>query len=409
MLALGNGGSATDAMDLVADLHAAPQGWPARRAIDLTEDPSIITAIANDIGIEEIFQRQVIAYGRPGDVAVALSTSGNSLNIIEALAEARKREMLTVALVGYDGGRVAAEGLADHVVVTRSQHIPRIQEAQASAYHVLRELIELVETGLSDRRRVTARVSGTVQGVGFRPFVFRLATQLGLAGHVLNDERGVVVEVEGGPGAVEELLRRLASEAPPLASVESVDASEIDPTGETAFRILASERSGEPEALVSPDTATCSDCLAELFDPADRRHRYPFINCTNCGPRFTIVRGVPYDRPATTMAGFEMCPACRAEYDDPLDRRFHAQPNACPVCGPRATLVDASGAPADASGGRRRDRRGRGDARRRRDARRQGDRRVPPRVPRRRRGRGGGSPRPQASRGQAVRPHGAEP
>ncbi len=143
VLALGNGGSATDAMDLVADLHAAPQGWPARRAIDLTEDPSIITAIANDIGIEEVFQRQVIAYGRPGDVAVALSTSGNSLNIIEALEEARRREMATIAFVGYDGGRVAAEGLADHVVVTRSQHIPRIQEAQASAYHVLRELIEL--------------------------------------------------------------------------------------------------------------------------------------------------------------------------------------------------------------------------------------------------------------------------
>jgi D-sedoheptulose 7-phosphate isomerase len=147
LLAFGNGGSATDAMDLVADLRAAPQGWPARRAIDLTEDPSILTAIANDIGIEEVFQRQVIAYGRAGDAAVALSTSGNSLNIIEALAEARSREMLTIALVGYDGGRVADEGLADHVLVTRSQHIPRIQEAQASAYHVLRELIELVEVG----------------------------------------------------------------------------------------------------------------------------------------------------------------------------------------------------------------------------------------------------------------------
>jgi D-sedoheptulose 7-phosphate isomerase len=145
VLAFGNGGSATDAMDLVADLRSAPQGWPARRAIDLTEDPSIITAIANDIGIEEIFQRQVIAYGRPGDVAVALSTSGNSLNLIEALAEARRRELATIALVGYDGGRIAADGLADHVIVTRSQHIPRIQEAQASAYHVLRELIELAE------------------------------------------------------------------------------------------------------------------------------------------------------------------------------------------------------------------------------------------------------------------------
>jgi D-sedoheptulose 7-phosphate isomerase len=144
LLAFGNGGSATDAMDLVADFRAAPQGWPARRAIDLTEDPAIITAIANDIGVEEIFQRQVIAYGRGGDVAVALSTSGNSLDIIEALAAARERDLVTIALVGYDGGRIAAEGLADHVIVTRSQHIPRIQEAQASAYHVLRELTELV-------------------------------------------------------------------------------------------------------------------------------------------------------------------------------------------------------------------------------------------------------------------------
>src|SRR5204863_2833410 len=112
--------------------------------------------------------------------------------------------------------------------------------------------------------------------------------------------------------------------------------------GESGFRILASERAGEPDAPVSPDTATCADCLAELFDPSDRRYRYPFINCTDCGPRFTIVRGVPYDRPLTTMAGFEMCARCRAEYDDPLDRRFHAQPNACPECGPRAWLVEGS-------------------------------------------------------------------
>jgi D-sedoheptulose 7-phosphate isomerase len=144
LLAFGNGGSATDAMDLVADLRAAPQGWPARRAIDLTEDPAILTAIANDIGVEEIFQRQVIAYGRAGDVAVALSTSGNSLNLIEALAEARRRDLATVAFVGYDGGRIAGGSLADYVIVTRSQHIPRIQEAQASGYHVLRELVEMV-------------------------------------------------------------------------------------------------------------------------------------------------------------------------------------------------------------------------------------------------------------------------
>ena len=142
LLALGNGGSATDAMDAVADLLSPPHGWPARAALDLTADPAILTAIANDVGVEPIFQRQVIAYGRAEDALVALSTSGNSANVIAALAEARGRGLLTVALVGYDGGRVASERLADHVIVTRSEHIPRIQEAQASAWHVLRELIE---------------------------------------------------------------------------------------------------------------------------------------------------------------------------------------------------------------------------------------------------------------------------
>jgi D-sedoheptulose 7-phosphate isomerase len=142
LLALGNGGSATDAMDAVADFRGPPGDWQARPALDLTEDSAILTAVANDVGVEEIFQRQVIAYGRAGDALLALSTSGNSGNVIEALAEARRRGLVTVAMVGYDGGRVTSEGLADHVVVTRSEHIPRIQEAQASAYHVLRELVE---------------------------------------------------------------------------------------------------------------------------------------------------------------------------------------------------------------------------------------------------------------------------
>ncbi len=192
-------------------------------------------------------------------------------------------------------------------------------------------------------RRVAVRVRGTVQGVGFRPFAYRLAEELELGGFVLNDERGVAVEVEGDAERVGEFLRRLAADAPSLARVEAVVPTEIEATGERRFQILASERSGEPEALVLPDIATCADCLAELFDPADRRYRYPFINCTNCGPRFTIVRAVPYDRAATTMAGFEMCAPCRAEYEDPEDRRFHAQPNACPDCGPHARLVAADG------------------------------------------------------------------
>jgi len=194
------------------------------------------------------------------------------------------------------------------------------------------------------RRRVAARVEGTVQGVGFRPHVYRLARELGLSGYVRNDERGVALEVEGEAAAVNSFLARLASEAPPLARVERVLTDERELAGKEGFSIVESERAGEPRAPVTPDTATCDDCLAELFDPGDRRHRYPFVNCTNCGPRFTIVRGVPYDRPLTTMAGFEMCDRCRAEYEDPLDRRFHAQPNACPVCGPSAWVADASAA-----------------------------------------------------------------
>jgi hydrogenase maturation protein HypF len=196
---------------------------------------------------------------------------------------------------------------------------------------------------VATRRRVRARVEGTVQGVGFRPFVHRLAGAHRLAGWVRNDERGVVLEVEGEPAAVALFLERLADEAPPLATVERVATEELPARGDEGFSIVASESRGRPDALVSSDSATCADCLRELFDPADRRHRYPFINCTNCGPRFTIVRGVPYDRPLTTMADFEMCAACRSEYDDPGDRRFHAQPNACARCGPTLRLGDARG------------------------------------------------------------------
>ena len=190
-----------------------------------------------------------------------------------------------------------------------------------------------------DRRRTRVRVHGTVQGVGFRPYVYRLAGELGLAGFVFNDARGVVAEVEGPGAAVEAFLARLAPEAPPLAMVEDVAAEERAVCGADAFVILESPRGEAPDAPVTPDTAVCAECLHELRDPGDRRFRYPFINCTNCGPRFTIVRGVPYDRPLTTMAAFAMCAACRAEYEDPADRRFHAQPNACPACGPS---VDAA-------------------------------------------------------------------
>jgi hydrogenase maturation protein HypF len=191
------------------------------------------------------------------------------------------------------------------------------------------------------RRRAQARVEGTVQGVGFRPYVHRLAGELGLAGYVLNDAHGVLVEVEGDGDGVDEFLARLGPDAPPLAVVERVVVSDRAAVGETEFVIRPSPRGETADAPVTPDSATCQDCLRELFDPDDRRYRYPFINCTNCGPRFTIVRGIPYDRPFTTMAGFRMCERCRAEYDDPGNRRFHAQPNACPECGPSVSLLDA--------------------------------------------------------------------
>jgi hydrogenase maturation protein HypF len=198
---------------------------------------------------------------------------------------------------------------------------------------------------VAGRARLRVRVTGTVQGVGFRPYVYRLAGELSLGGFVLNDTYGVLIEVEGMDEQVDRFLARLPSDAPPLAVVEHVVSEAVAPSGDRTFAIRDSVGGEVPDAPVTPDTATCEDCLRELFDPADRRFRYPFINCTNCGPRFTIVRGVPYDRPLTTMASFMMCAACRAEYEDPTDRRFHAQPNACPACGPSLSLLAFDGQP----------------------------------------------------------------
>ena len=193
------------------------------------------------------------------------------------------------------------------------------------------------------RRRARVRVEGTVQGVGFRPYVYRLARELSLAGYVRNDSSGVLLEVEGRTDCVERFLARLAPEAPALAVIERIASEQLEPGGARRFEIIASAAGERPQAPVTPDSATCPDCLRELFDPADRRFRYPFINCTNCGPRFTIVRGIPYDRPLTTMAAFRMCAECLREYEDPADRRFHAQPNACSVCGPSLRVLDPGG------------------------------------------------------------------
>ncbi len=196
---------------------------------------------------------------------------------------------------------------------------------------------------MNGRVRREIRVHGVVQGVGFRPFVHTLATRLGLTGFVTNDESGVHIEVEGPPTFVERFVPALLAERPPLAIVDALSTRELAPVGDTSFAIRRSTAGGPRRTLVSPDVATCEDCLGELTDPADRRFRYPFTNCTNCGPRFTISRDVPYDRAATTMDGFEMCPRCRAEYADPHDRRFHAQPVCCPACGPRLRLLDRDG------------------------------------------------------------------
>jgi len=195
--------------------------------------------------------------------------------------------------------------------------------------------------------RYRIHVRGTVQGVGFRPFIYRLARDEALAGWVRNDSTGVVIEVEGQAERVARFLERLAAEAPPVADIAEVSHEAVAPEGAAAFEIARSERLPDALAEIPPDLGLCDDCRREMLDPADRRHLYPFINCTNCGPRFTIAESLPYDRPFTSMKPFTMCPDCQREYDDPADRRFHAQPNACWACGPRLALLDASGTQVD--------------------------------------------------------------
>jgi hydrogenase maturation protein HypF len=182
------------------------------------------------------------------------------------------------------------------------------------------------------------RVRGIVQGVGFRPFVFGLATRYKLSGFVLNDSEGVLIEAEGSADTLNTFCQAIRAEAPPLARVESIEIVPIQPARSDHFEIQHSVSAAQRATLIAPDSTTCADCLQELFDPADRRYYYPFLNCTNCGPRFTIIGDIPYDRPNTTMRSFAMCAQCQAEYDDPRNRRFHAQPNACPACGPQLTL-----------------------------------------------------------------------
>src|SRR6266545_7221818 len=192
--------------------------------------------------------------------------------------------------------------------------------------------------------RLRVVIRGAVQGVGFRPFVYRLATELGLAGWVNNSPQGVFIGVEGDQVELKSFLLRIEREKPPRSFIQNLESSFLDPKGFTGFEIRESDSAGEKTALVLPDIAVCPDCLNDISGPNNRRHRYPFTNCTNCGPRFSIIESLPYDRANTTMKKFVMCAECAEEYENPLDRRFHAQPNACPKCGPRVQLWDDSGA-----------------------------------------------------------------
>jgi hydrogenase maturation protein HypF len=183
-------------------------------------------------------------------------------------------------------------------------------------------------------------VNGIVQGVGFRPFVFQLAAAHHLCGRVSNTSNGVSIHVEGLSRAIEAFVRELTEHPPPLAHITHISTTETPLKAYQDFSIRQSRAFGQRFTLISPDVATCDDCLKEMLNPDDRRYLYPFINCTNCGPRYTIIDDIPYDRPKTSMRHFQMCGQCQAEYDDPMDRRFHAQPNACPVCGPMLKLLD---------------------------------------------------------------------
>ena len=190
--------------------------------------------------------------------------------------------------------------------------------------------------------KVKITIRGVVQGVGFRPFIYRLATELGIKGWIINSSQGVFIEAESDRATLEKFINKIETDRPKNSFIQSFEHSWLDPEGFKAFEIRDSLEAGSKTALVLPDISTCSDCLEEIFDPHNRRYLYPFTNCTNCGPRFSIIKDLPYDRRYTTMGEFEMCDKCRSEYTDPLDRRFHAEPTACPDCGPQVKLLDGN-------------------------------------------------------------------
>ncbi|MDJ0462611.1 carbamoyltransferase HypF [Streptomyces sp. H27-C3] len=273
--------------------------------------------------------------GIPGRVVETVDGYADQLVLVDVEGARRRVNIGMLDTPPADG---------DWVLLHMGFAVEVIDEAQARKALSGLEMMGQARPGRVRRR---FEVHGVVQGVGFRPFVYATASDLALSGTVANTSAGVVAEVEGEAAAVEAFGRRLRADAPPLAVVESVLASEQPTRGGTEFTIENSTDDGGTRTLVSPDIATCRDCLDEMRSPENRRFRHPFITCTNCGPRFTIITGTPYDRAATTMAAFGMCAACRQEYDDPADRRFHAQPIACHECGPRLELIRKDG-PSDA-------------------------------------------------------------
>ncbi|BCJ45916.1 carbamoyltransferase [Actinoplanes ianthinogenes] len=276
--------------------------------------------------------------GIPGRVLSVLPGNAGQLALVDVVGAERQVNI----------GMLDAPPAPDDWVLIHLGFAVEIIDAERAARAL--GALELIGRPRDDAARIRRRytVSGLVQGVGFRPFAYAVAGELALAGSVVNTVDGVVVEVEGDAGAVHEYGRRLRDRPPPLALVTAVRAEPLPAEGGTGFTIGASGSAAPARTLASPDVAICADCLAELHDPADRRHRHPFISCVNCGPRFTIIESLPYDRATTTMAGFPMCAACEAEYRDPADRRFHAQPIACPDCGPRLELIAPAGAPTGA-------------------------------------------------------------
>lgn len=270
--------------------------------------------------------------GIPGQVIELLDGYHGQLALIDVAGAERK---VNIGLL--DDPELKS---GDWVLIHMGFAVDRVDEAGAEQAMAG---LEMIGRPRDPRVRKRFQISGLVQGVGFRPFVYVTAADLALSGSVVNDATGVIVEVEGPTATVDEFADRLRTEAPPLAVIESIHVEELPPTGDSGFVIDDSRSGAGRRTLASPDVATCADCLRELADPDDRRFRHPFITCTNCGPRFTIITDLPYDRPTTTMVDFAMCAQCRQEYTDPTDRRFHAQPIACPDCGPHLEFLDADG------------------------------------------------------------------